>query len=83
MATATVSYSANTAITMDLANLGSSTTFVAGRESSQIDNTTNKYIDCIVSGFVSVGTTPTANRTIAIYVWGSKFGAAVQHTALG
>jgi hypothetical protein len=76
MATVTPSYSANTAITMDLANLGSSATFLAGRESSQIDNTTNKYMDCIVSGFVSVGTTPTANTTISIYVWGADTSLA-------
>lgn len=76
MATTTVTYSANTAITMDLANLGTSTTFVAGRESSQIDNTTNKYMDCLVSGSVSVGTTPTANKTIAIYVWGADTSLA-------
>lgn len=76
MATATVNYSSNTTITMDLANLGSSTTFVAGRESSQIDNTTNKYMDALVCGFVSVGTTPTAARTIAVYVWGSDVSLA-------
>jgi len=76
MATTTVNYSSNTAITMDLANLGSSATFVAGRESSQIDNTTNKYMDCIVSGFVSVGTTPTANTTINVYVWGADTSLA-------
>ena len=76
MATATINYSSNTAITMDLANLGSSTTFVAGRESSQIDNTTNKYVDAIVSGTISVGTTPTANTTIAIYVWGADTSLA-------
>jgi hypothetical protein len=76
MATSTVNYSSNTAITIDLANLGSSTTFVAGRESNQIDNTTNKYMDCLVSGFVSVGTTPTANKTIAIYVWGADTSLA-------
>ena len=76
MATATVSYSSNTAITMDLANLVSSSTFVGGRESSQIDNTTNKYMDCLVSGTVSVGTTPTANKTIAVYVWGADTSLA-------
>ena len=76
MATTTVNYSSNTAITMDLANLATSTTFVAGRESSQIDNTTNKYMDCLVSGKVSVGTTPTANKTIVIYVWGAETSLA-------
>lgn len=76
MATTTVNYSANTAITMDLANLASSATFVAGRESNQIDNTSNKYIDALVSGKVSVGTTPTANTTIAVYVWGADTSLA-------
>lgn len=76
MATSTINYSSNTAITMDLANLATSSTFLAGRESSQIDNTTNKYVDCLVSGFVSVGTTPTANTLINIYVWGADTSLA-------
>ena len=76
MATTTVNYSSNTTITMDLASLASSSTFVAGRESSQVDNTTNKYMDALVSGFVSVGTTPTANKTIAVYVWGADTSLA-------
>ena len=76
MATLTINYSANTAITMDLANLGTSATFVAGRESSQIDNTTNKFVDAIVSGQISVGTTPTANTQINVYVWGADTSLA-------
>lgn len=76
MATGTIVYSANTSITMDLANLASSATWIAGRESSQIDNTTNKYVDAIVSGTISVGTTPTANTVIAVYVWGADTSLA-------
>lgn len=77
MATATVNYSGTgTSITMDLANLASSSTWVAGRESNEIDNTTNKYVDAHVSGSVSVGTTPTANTIIAVYVWGSDVSLA-------
>jgi hypothetical protein len=77
MATAAIVYSgAGTAITMDLANLASSSSFVAGRESNQIDNTTNLYMDALVSGKVSVGTSPTANTTIAIYVWGADVSLA-------
>lgn len=79
MATTTVSYSANTTITMDLASLGSNATFVQGRESNQIDNTSNKYIDCTVSGFVSVGTTPTPNTVIAIYVYGADTSLATKN----
>lgn len=76
MTTATINYAANAAITMDLANLATSSTFVAGRESNQIDNTSNKYIDALVSGKISVGTTPTANTTIAVYVWGADTSLA-------
>lgn len=71
MTTLTVNYSSNNAITMDLAALATSSTFVAGRESTEIDNTSNKYVDAIVSGKISVGTTPTANTAIQVYVWGA------------
>jgi hypothetical protein len=76
MATTTVNYSSNTTIIMNLASLASNATFVQGRESNQIDNTSNKYIDCLVSGTVSVGTTPTPNTTIAIYVYGADTSLA-------
>lgn len=76
MATSTINYSSNTTITMDLANLGSSSTFVAGRESTQVDNTSNKFVDVLVSGTVSVGTTPTANTVIGIYVYGADSSLA-------
>lgn len=76
MATTTWNYSSNTAITMDLASLATSATWVAGRESNEVDNTVNKYIDALVQGFVSVGTSPTANTVIAVYVWGSDTSLA-------
>lgn len=77
MATASINYSgAGTTITMDLANLASSATWTAGRESNQIDNTTNLYLDALVSGRISVGTTPTANTQIVVYVWGSDVSLA-------
>jgi len=76
MATTTINYSSNTTITISPASTASSTTFVAGRESNEIDNTTNKYIDALVQGKVTVGTTPTVNTTIAIYVWGADTSLA-------
>lgn len=77
MSTTTVNYSGTgTSITMDLANLATSSTFVAGRESSEIDNTTNKYLDALVQGRISVGTTPTANTYIKVFVWGSDVSLA-------
>lgn len=77
MAAVTITYSGTgTSITMDLQNLASNSTWTAGRESSEIDNTTNKYVDALVSGRISVGTTPTANTTINVYVWGSDVSLA-------
>jgi hypothetical protein len=82
MATSTVNYSSNTTITMDLANLATSSTFLVGRESTQVDNTTNKFIDCLVSGFISVGGTGnnvTTNTSINIYVWGADTSLATKN----
>lgn len=76
MATVNVAYASAASITMDLANLASSSGFTSGRESNEIDNTTNKYMDCLVKGRISVGTTPTVNTVIAVYVWGSDVSLA-------
>lgn len=50
----------------------SSSTFVAGWESAEVNNTSDLYDDVHIEGFVTVGTTPTANTEIRIYVWGSN-----------
>jgi hypothetical protein len=78
MATATISYSANTAITFDISSLGTSSTFVAGRESTQVDNTTDKYVDCIVNvdGITGGSTAPTVGQQIQLYVWGADTSLA-------
>jgi hypothetical protein len=78
MATATINYSSNTAITLDLSSLGASSTFLSGRESTQIDNTTNKYMDCIVNvlGITGSASAPTAGQSINVYVWGADTSLA-------
>lgn len=79
MATADLIYSnsaVSTTITMDLAGLASSSTFVAGRESTQIDNTSTKYLDAIVYGRFSVGTTPTTPCSFNVYLWAADASLA-------
>ena len=79
MATQTINYSANTAITLDLSSLGTSSTFLAGAESSEIDNTTNKYIDCIVNSkgiTAHASTATTAGQMIVLYAWGADTSLA-------
>jgi len=75
---ATLAYTGPTTITIGLATtpLASSATFVAGRCSAEIDNTSNLYQDVEVQGLVTVGTTPTVNTQIQVYVWGSYVSTA-------
>lgn len=71
MTTQSINYAASAAITISLASIATSSTFVAGAESNQIDNSSNKYDDALLQGKITVGTTPTANTQILVYVWGS------------
>ena len=61
---------------MDLTTLGASATFVAGRESNQIDNTSTKYVDALVYGRFVVGTTPTLPCQLNVYLWGADVSLA-------
>lgn len=75
MATQDLIYSSNTAITFDISSLGTSSTFVAGRESTQVDNTTNEYIDAtvFVEGIAGhASTAPTIGQQIRLYIWGAR-----------
>lgn len=73
--TITTTYAASAAVTISLApagvGLATSSTFVAGRESTIVDNTSNKYVDVLLAGKITVGTTPTINTQILIYVFGT------------
>ena len=76
---ATVTYSANTAITFDIWPLGTSSTFVAGRVSTQVDNTTNLYMDAIVNVKGITGhasTAPTIGQMIQLFLWGADTSLA-------
>lgn len=79
MAVSTITYSADTAITFDISSLATSSTFVAGRESTQVDNTTNKYIDALVTCDGITGhasTAPTVGQSVRLYLWGSDVSLA-------
>lgn len=65
-----INYVASSAVTITLASLASSAAWLAGRESTAIDNSNNKYLDYLLAGKITVGTTPTANTEIRVYVVG-------------
>lgn len=69
MAVQNIAYAADATITITLASIASSATFVAGAESTVINNTSTKYVDAMVYGKITVGTTPTINTVIYVYVF--------------
>jgi hypothetical protein len=68
MAVLKAKYANAAALTITLASLATSATRVVGRESTAIDNSTNLYLDALVSGKITTGTTPTAGQ-IDIWVY--------------
>ena len=74
MAETKITYSSNTAITFDISSLAESSTFLAGRECTQIDNTTNLYIDALVDVKPITSHATTVNvvgQYIGLWLWGS------------
>lgn len=57
-----------TAITIALASLASSSSLLAGREGTAVVNTTNLDLDHLIGGFITVGTVPTVNTRIEVWV---------------
>lgn len=68
MATQKIGYNADAALTFTLASLASSASLVAGRESTAVDNGTTLAVDYLVSGKVTTGTSPTAGKSIEVWV---------------
>ena len=75
----TQTLSANTAITLDLSALATSTSGLGGRESTQIDNTTTNYLGALVNVKGIIGhasTAPVIGQNISLYVWGADTSLA-------
>jgi hypothetical protein len=68
MATATVNYGSSTSITLNLASLSNNTY----RQSTVVDNSSNKYVDALVGGSFQAGTSPTDKSTVEIYAYGER-----------
>lgn len=72
--TASVAYGTSTAMTITLTSLASSSTLVAGRESTVVDNTGTLAIDYLVGGKIRAGAgTPIAGQ-IEVWAAGSYDG---------
>jgi hypothetical protein len=69
MATTTINYTAAASLTLTLTSLADG----GFRESTAVDNSSNKYVDALVGGKIQIGA-PSADGTIAIYAYGSYDG---------
>jgi len=70
-ADAKIAYAASAAYTITLASLATSSTLLAGRESNALSNASNKYLDELVAGVITVGTSPTASTGIEVSAVGA------------
>lgn len=61
-------YAASADLTITLASLATDANLLTGRESTAVDNSTNKYIDYLLGGKITTGTTPTDAKEIRVYV---------------
>lgn len=61
-----LSYVADADYTITLALLASSATLLTGRESGSVDNTSDLYLDWLVTGRITTGTTPTVDTSIEV-----------------
>ena len=74
-----INYSANTAISFDLSALPGSVNGLAGRESTQVDNTTTRYDGALVNVKGIIGhaaTAPVIGQRMSLYVWGADTSLA-------
>lgn len=78
-----IDYGASAAATITLASLATSATWVAGRASAVIANTTDKFFDYWVGGKITVGTTPTAGTRIEVWVIPRKNDTPTYHDVFG
>ena len=67
MADVLLAYPAASDATITLASLATDANLLTGVESAAISNTTNKYLDYLISGKIRTGTSPTTAK--AIQVW--------------
>lgn len=74
MADIKLAYGSASDATITLASLASDTNLLAGRESSEIANTSALALDYLISGKVTAGTSPTAARSIEVWAVGSWDG---------
>ena len=68
MASVKLAYASSSNLTITLASLATDSNLLTGREGTAVDNSTNLYIDYLISGKITTGTSPTDVKEIRVYV---------------
>jgi hypothetical protein len=76
MADLKLAYGTASDLTITLASMATDTNLLTGRESAVIDNSANLFLDYLVSGKITAGTSPTAARSIEVWAVGSWDGTS-------
>jgi len=76
MADLKLAYGTASDLTITLASMATDTNLLTGRESATIDNSANLFLDYLVSGKITAGTSPTAARSIEVWAVGSWDGTS-------
>lgn len=74
MADVKANYPSASDVTITLASLASDTNLLTGRESTAVDNSSNLYLDYLISGKITTGTSPTTAKSIQVWAVGSWDG---------
>jgi len=70
MANQKIEYAASSVLTITLASLATDSSLLTGVESDAVDNSSNKYLDYLISGKITTGTSPTTAKQIEVHVIG-------------
>jgi hypothetical protein len=74
MADIKIAYGSAFDLTITSASLASDTNLLAGRSSAAIDNTSDKFLDFLIGGKATTGTSPTTGRSIQYWAVASWDG---------
>ena len=76
-------YGTATAFTITLTSVASSSTKVAGRSSAVVDNTTTRYDDALVSGYIKANNTAPTAGSLDVWVWAKHMDDTYPDTITG
>ena len=63
MANVKIYYDTAADVTITLASLATDTNLLTGRKSTAVDNSSNKYLDYLISGKITTGTSPFTGKS--------------------